>query len=62
MRKLLIFLFALQAAYCFFDIEDIMSDVMKRLPEGFHVAIRDIAEGLPARTMIVVRGESTKIR
>ncbi|XP_053602865.1 ionotropic receptor 40a [Plodia interpunctella] len=52
----------LKTGQCFFDIEDIISDTMTRLPDGFTLALKDIAEGLPAKTITVVRGESTNIR
>nr|APY22697.1 ionotropic receptor IR40a [Cnaphalocrocis medinalis] len=47
---------------CFFDIQDIVSETLDRLPEDFSSAIKDMAESLPAKTITVVRGESTNIR
>lgn len=60
--KLLPFYLFLNTAHCFIDIQDIVSETMTKLPKDFAVAIKDIAEGLPAKTITVVRGESTKIR
>lgn len=48
--------------FSLFDIQDIISEKMNRLPKDFSVAINDIAESLPTKTMMVVRGNSTKIR
>ncbi|KAL0892471.1 hypothetical protein ABMA27_015580 [Loxostege sticticalis] len=61
MKLLPLYLF-LNTAHCFIDIQDIVSETMTKLPKDFAVAIKDIAEGLPAKTITVVRGESTKIR
>lgn len=60
--SILLVILCLKPAQCFFDIQDIMSETMTRLPRDFPVAIKDIAEGLPAKTMTVVRGNSTSIR
>lgn len=46
----------------FFDIQEVVSERMNKLPEGFSIAIKDIAESLPTKTMVVVRGNSTNIR
>lgn len=62
MRLTFIFAFILPLSQCFFDIQDIMSGTMNRLPRDFSMAIKDIAEGLPAKTITVVRGGSTNIR
>ncbi|KAI8428721.1 hypothetical protein MSG28_007419 [Choristoneura fumiferana] len=56
-----IFVLILPLSQCFFDIQDIMSGTMNRLPRDFSMAIKDIAEGLPAKTITVVRGGSTNI-
>lgn len=56
----LIFLCA-NNVHCFFDIRDVTSDVMTRLPEEFSVAVKDIAEGLPTKSITIVRGNSTNI-
>ncbi|XP_049866227.1 ionotropic receptor 40a [Pectinophora gossypiella] len=45
-----------------FDIQDVISDTLTRLPRDFSLAIKDIAEGLPTKTITVVRGNSTSIR
>ncbi|KAM3961922.1 LOW QUALITY PROTEIN: ionotropic receptor 40a [Aphomia sociella] len=55
-------LICFNGAYCFFDINVITSETMRKLPRDFSLAVKDIAEGLPARTVTVVRGESTNIR
>lgn len=46
----------------FFDIQDLISEKMHKLPRDFSVAVKDIAESLPSKTMTVVRGNSTNIR
>nr|AXF48845.1 ionotropic receptor IR14 [Lobesia botrana] len=61
MKRPFIFLLTVSSAHCFFDIRDIMSGTMNQLPGDFSMAIKDIAEGLPAKTMTVVRGNSTNI-
>ncbi|RVE49270.1 hypothetical protein evm_006064 [Chilo suppressalis] len=62
MKLLLVACLSINAVNCFFDIQEIMSKVMTKLPKDFSVAIRDIAEGLPAKTITIVRGETTNIR
>lgn len=59
---LLVLLYYNTVSGLFFDIDDITSSTLTKLPQDFPLAIKDIAEGLPARTMTVVRGESTNIR
>ncbi|XP_059061371.1 ionotropic receptor 40a [Achroia grisella] len=62
MKYIFSLLTCIDVAYGFFDIDDITSTTMRRLPRGFSLAVKDIAEGLPAKTVTIVRGESTNIR
>ncbi|XP_021202684.1 ionotropic receptor 40a [Bombyx mori] len=63
MKPFFLMLFLLLTdADCFFDIKEIISDKMTKLPKDFNVAIKDIAESLPSKEMTVVRGNSTNIR
>ncbi|XP_030034643.2 ionotropic receptor 40a [Manduca sexta] len=61
MRMIFILLFV-ETSLCFFDIQDVISDTMLRLPKDFSNAIKDIAVGLPTKSVTVVRGNSTNIR
>ncbi|XP_061728298.1 ionotropic receptor 40a-like [Cydia pomonella] len=61
MNRAFVFFLTFCSGHCFFDIRDIMSGTMNRLPREFPAAIKDIAEGLPAKTMTVVRGNSTNL-
>ncbi|XP_072940504.1 ionotropic receptor 40a, partial [Epargyreus clarus] len=47
---------------CFFDFQDIISRNMTKLPRDFATAIKDIAEGLPVKSLTIVRGKTTSIR
>ncbi|XP_026328485.1 ionotropic receptor 40a [Hyposmocoma kahamanoa] len=62
MRQTYIIFICLRAVHCFWDIQDITVDKIKRLPQDFSLAVKDIAEGIPTRTMTVVRGNSTNIK
>ncbi|XP_050557048.1 ionotropic receptor 40a [Spodoptera frugiperda] len=46
----------------FFDVRDVTSDIMTSLPKDFSVAVKDIAEALPSKSITIVRGNSTNIR
>ncbi|XP_063360892.1 ionotropic receptor 40a [Cydia amplana] len=61
MNHAFVFFVTFCSGHCFFDIRDITSGTMNRLPGEFAAAIKDIAEGLPAKTMTVVRGNSTNL-
>ncbi|KAH9629220.1 hypothetical protein HF086_009610 [Spodoptera exigua] len=50
------------SAHGFFDIRDVTSDVMTTLPKDFSIAVKDIAEALPSKSITIVRGNSTNIR
>ncbi|XP_075970201.1 ionotropic receptor 40a [Anticarsia gemmatalis] len=60
--KFLLILFHASSVQCFFDIDKVTSDVITRLPLDFSVAVKDIAEGLPTKSLTIVRGNSSNIR
>ncbi|KAJ0180113.1 hypothetical protein K1T71_004704 [Dendrolimus kikuchii] len=62
MKAMLVIYLRVNIAFCFFDIKDITSDSLKRLPKDFPIAVKDIAEGLPTKALTIVRGNSTIIR
>lgn len=62
MKIIILIFLPVYYALCFFDVRDIISESMKRLPKDFSVAVKDICEGLPSKTITIVRGNSTDIR
>lgn len=61
-KVLLIFLFVNSVFAGFFDIRDITSDLLTKLPKDFSIAVKDIAEALPSKSITIVRGNSSAIR
>lgn len=62
MRKILLLFCFPGIVVGFFDIQEVMSDIIMKLPKDFAAAVKDVAEGLPSKAITIVRGNSTNIR
>lgn len=64
MNNIVLTLFAC-LSYCsgFLNINDVTApETLTKLPKDFSLAVTNIAEGIPAKSLTIVRGNSTNIR